>query len=100
MKTIEITIDNQQMVELLESLTLETESRRDVISFMLSNDMMTTSSESFKKYHDEYQKFYKQYDIAKQEFQKMYVDVIPNAVHWSLNFNDSLLTVTVDEKEN
>lgn len=98
MKTIEITIENKKMVELLESLSLETDSRRDVISFMLSNDMMLTNSTSFKKYHDDYQKFYKQYDEAKREFQKMYVDNIPNAIHWNLDFSDSLLTVTVNEE--
>lgn len=98
MKTIEITIDNQQMIDLLESLALETNSRKDVISFMLSNNMMLTDAKSFEKYHDEYQKFYKQYDTAKSEFQKMYVDTIPNAVNWNLDFASALLTVTVDEK--
>ena len=98
MKTIEITIDNRQMVELLESLALETNSRKDVISFMLLNDMMLTNSKSFEKYHDEYQKFYKQYDIARQEFQKMYVDTIPNAINWSLDFASGLLNVTVNEE--
>lgn len=98
MKTIEITIENKQMVNLLESLALETNSRKDVISFMLSNDMMLADAKSFEKYHDEYQKFYKQYDTAKQEFQKLYVDKIPNAVHWNLDFTNSLLTVTVNEE--
>lgn len=98
MKTIEITIENKPLVELLESLALETDSRRDVISFMLSNDMMITDSKSFEKYHDEYQKFYKQYDIAKREFQRMYVDTIPHAANWNLDFADSLLTVIVDEE--
>ncbi len=98
MKTIEIPIENRQIVELLESLALETSSRKDVISFMLSSDMMLTNSQSFDKYHDEYQKFYKQYDTAKQEFKKMYVDIIPNVLNWNLDFSDALLTVTVNEK--
>lgn len=100
MKKIEIEVKDSVMVELLESLSLEVFSRKDVISFILSSDVLVPDSKSFKQYHDEYQKFYKQYDVAKQEFQKLYVDVIPNAVDWNLDFNDSLLTVTVDEKEN
>lgn len=83
-----IHIDNQDIIDLLESLQFEVESRKEVIGFLISSNGI--NSESFRKYEKEYQEFYIKYQTAKDEFEETYVR--PNIseedgyVSWDLDF--------------
>ena len=86
----------------LQALAIETESRQSLIAFMLTHDMVNNSN--FEKYQNEYKNYYAQYEFAKTKFQKMVVNPVlqENGIDtrhasWSLDFEDSEVTVTIAE---
>lgn len=89
-----IKIENQELINYMESLSYEVAARRDVITFMLSNQM-DTSSTQFQAYHKEYLEFFAQLETAKGQLEKDYV--LPNSkghVTWSLDYGTATLTIT------
>ncbi len=87
-------IKNQETVNYLEALSMEMETRKDVIAFMLDRGM-DTGSEQFKAYHRELVEFRAKFESAKAQF---YQDVVlpltkGKAVDWSLDYRTSVLTV-------
>lgn len=86
---MKITI-SKEVVEKIEALQYEVESRKDVISQILANGFKITG-ESFAKYQDEYRKYFIQYNKAKQEMLDTYQ--IPKDTAWNLSFSTCELTV-------
>lgn len=91
MMTIEI---SKEMCDKIEALQYEVDSRKDLIAFIIANDMKTTSSQ-FEKYNKEYLEYFKKYNQAKQEMVHTYFPDI-NYLSWNLDFASR--TVTIEEK--
>lgn len=97
--TKEITINNQDIINLLERLQYETESRKEVISYMISTDGIQTPS--FDIYEQRYQDAFIEYTAAKQELEKNYI--FPNfedkdkVISWNLDFSTHIVKVQYKE---
>ncbi len=92
MQTYEI--KNQEAINYLESLSVEIETRKDVVAFMLDSKM-DTDSEQFRAYHRELVEFREKFEIAKNQF---YQDVVlpltgGKPVDWSLDYRTAVLSV-------
>jgi hypothetical protein len=83
-------IVDKNLVERIEALQYEVESRKDIISQILANGFKT-AGDAFEKYQSEYKEFFIQYNKAKQEMLDAYN--IPNGAKWNLTFNNCELTV-------
>jgi len=95
MKTVTITVDTEACA-LLERLSYEIEARKTVISEMLAQNM-DIETEAFRKYQGDLVKYKTQFETAKKEFQAAYVDTIPGAQRWNLEYANCTLTVEVQE---
>lgn len=93
-----IKIEDQEIINTLETLTVEVSARKELLGFMVQNNMSIAARESFEAYHKEYEEVFKKYDIAKKDFQEQYVDVIPGAKEWSLNFSSGEVTITIADQ--
>lgn len=83
----------------IEALDYEYSARRDIISFMLENNMSTTS-ESFNKYQKEMMEFKVKFATAKQELEEKYVQPLlkeNQTVSWKLDYSTCELTITEQE---
>lgn len=94
-KVIEV---NRSLVDYIEGLQYEVNARRDIITFMLSNNM-DTSSDAFGRYHLEYQEFAIQYQEAKKQLEGTFItDELKKELGcvrlgWNLDFESGKLTV-------
>lgn len=94
MNTKIVKVENQELVNLIESLQYEVNARKELISFMLSTDM-SMDTHAFERYNKEYMDFYIQYNEAKNQLQKMYVyTAVENPISWNLDFETSEITIT------
>lgn len=87
-------VDSEIVVE-LQRLSVAVESRKELISFMISNDMDLTSPK-FKEYEDEYEKYYFQYSALKKELEdKVLASKFgkDNLLRWNLDFATEEVTV-------
>ena len=95
---------NAELSNYVEAAAYEVNSRVDVISFMLSNNM-STSTDSFRSYQAELIEYKKKYELAKAEVEKQivkpYLDAhqIPNAT-WNLDFATRVITLEWDDYNN
>ena len=90
-----IKIEDQDIINLLQRLKYEVESRKEIIGFIISTNGI--NSESFKRYEKEYQDFYIQYQEAKAQFEELYIrPVMPDAsfINWDLNFERAEVTIS------
>ena len=95
MKTIIKNIPDAEITK-MEALTYEIGARKDIIAFMIDKNM--TDSDSFNTYYNEYMKFYKEFDFAKNNISEKYVATeYPNCV-WNLNFYTRELEIYVNEE--
>lgn len=94
MKTIEKVLD-AAAVTALERISYEMEARKSVVAEMLAQNM-DTGTEAFARYQKELVSYTVQYETAKREIQKQYVDPVPGAVRWSLDYETAVLSITVD----
>lgn len=101
MKIYNRTFNREQYFN-LEKLSAEVESRKNLLAFMINNDM--DSSNSFTRYQEEYTNFYQKYEQEKKVFQKAYIDPIllennidAERAKWNLNFDDGEVTITYYE---
>ena len=89
---------NTDISNYIESLQYETFARRDIISFMLSNNI-DMSTQSAKKYQDEYSDFYAKYEVSMQELREQYIDsnkdLVDKKINWSLDFKTHILDIEV-----
>lgn len=94
-KQITFVLDNQELVDLIESLHYEVEARKDIITFYLTN-AMDTNTDSFKNYNKEYREFFVQYSTAKEILEKDFiVPKVDGAKYsrWNLDFQSKEVTV-------
>lgn len=93
MNTKIVKIENQELINLIESLHYEVNSRKDLIAFMLNSDMRTDTA-AYERYNKEYMEFYIQYSEAKNKLEEMYVrTAVENPRDWNLNFESGELTI-------
>lgn len=94
-KTIVLSVD-ADTVNSIQRLNVETESRRDIIAFMLSSGM-NIDNESFLRYQAEYQNFYRDFETSKTVFEKSFVKTqYPNATSWSLDYQTNEVTINYE----
>ena len=93
-KEIKVTVD-EELANYIEGLQYETESRKDLLAFMIGNGY-DTNSEAFKAYEKEFQEQFIQYNQAKSELEQKYVYPVTNGVrvNWNLDFGTRELTIT------
>ena len=80
----------KSMVEKIEALQYEVESRKDVISQILASGFKI-SGDTFEKYQTDYRNFFIQFNKAKQEMLKVYN--VPGTAKWNLDFASGILTI-------
>lgn len=89
-KTIVISKDDVLMVQKAQ---YQMNSRMNLIHYLIEQH---TDAENtiFKKYNQEYQEFFEEYDKAKNFIETTYVRTeIENPIRWDLNFNTCELTI-------
>jgi hypothetical protein len=84
-----IILIDEETCNRIQTLQLEVESRKEIISQVLSN-MVRINGSLFKSYQDEYHQIFVQYNLAKDEMLKKYD--IPDKANWKLDFNTRELT--------
>lgn len=93
MNTKIIKIENEELINFIESLHYEVNSRKELIAFMLNSNMRTDTA-AYEKYNKEYKEFYVQYTEAKNKLEEMYVrTAVKNPINWNLNFETSEVTI-------
>lgn len=95
MKTITKVLD-EAAVNQVEALGYEVEARKSVISEMLAQNM-DTSTAAFASYQKELVTYMAQFEEAKRSIAAAYVDSIPGAVNWNLDYASRTLTINVQE---
>lgn len=85
----------EKVRDYVESLDYEYSTRRDLVSFMLANNM-STDTDAFRKYQDEMAEFNAKFKMAKNEIEKTYVLPVigDKKVRWSLSYDTAELTIT------
>lgn len=87
-----ITIEDKDFVRELEALQYDFQAHRDMIAFILTNDM-DTSTFNFSKYQQDYMLIYKQYNEKKQELSRRFIiPVYPQCKNWNLDFATGVVT--------
>lgn len=88
---------NKELCDYIEALHYEVYSRKDLLTFAIGKGLVDT--ESFNKYHNEYQEFYVKYETAKDELYNMYLKekYEGKPIHWELKFNTRILNVMEDK---
>ena len=60
------------IVNEIQALDVEVAARRDLIAFMLTNNM-NVNTEQFNKYQTEYNNYFKLFDKAKSDFENNFI---------------------------
>ena len=97
MITKTVVID-ESIRDLIESYDYEYNSRKELISFMIANNMDITT-ESFKAYQKEMTHFLVKFNTAKEEISKKYVYPIigDKEATWNLSYPTCELTINYQE---
>lgn len=83
-----------EIVNEIQALDVETSARRDLIAFMITNNM-NVDTEQFNKYQMEYNKYFKLFDIAKTNFENDFVKAqYPTAENWELLYASREVVIT------
>lgn len=90
-----IVIENQEKVNYLESLCYEVNARKDLLHYMIQSGT-GPDNEAFRAYHDEYRRFFVQYEAAKAELEREYVKPLGDNLRWDLDFKTRKLTIRGD----
>lgn len=90
---------NKELCDYIEALHYEVYSRKDLLTFAIGKGLVDT--ESFNKYHNEYQEFYVKYEIAKQELYDTYVKEKYGykPLKWELKFSTRTLIIMDGENK-
>lgn len=89
-------IIDEKFRDYLESLDYEKRARLNLIIFMLTNDM--ANHEMFEKIQDEYHEFFIQYELAKKQFENLYIAPRYKTFSgWNLDFRSKEVTVYAEE---
>ena len=93
LKTIEL---EEDFVNLLEAYDHEYTSRKDVIAYMIANDM-GTSNETFKQYQKEMIEFNVKFNTLKDVIQEKYIKPLQDSgekpVRWQVDYKNKLLDI-------
>ncbi len=95
-QSVSLVVD-EELSSFVEAANYEVNSRLDVISYMLSNNM-STGTDAFRSYQAELVEYKKKYELAKAEFERKvvtpYLDEhgIPKA-NWNLDFTSHTVTL-------
>ena len=94
-KTIKI---DEKIRDLVESYDYEYNSRKELIAFMLSNNM-DINTDAFRKYQKEMQEFLVQFNTAKEEISRKYVENLLEGrnAKWTLDYATCDLTIEFTE---
>ncbi len=87
-----ITIENQEVINRLEALNYEVNSRKDLLSYLIQQGVKPTEP-AFQAYHQEFQDFFVQYETAKAGLEQAYVKPLGDGLSWSLDFASHELTI-------
>lgn len=98
-KTLKIEV-NQETINMLQRLNYEVNARRETICYLLDqhkadkNDTLLTSK-VFETYQSQLSDLSAEYELAKDEMIRTYVDpaIIPNIIKWNLDFNTGVLEI-------
>ena len=98
MKTIEITVP-EYIRDQAQKANIERDSRRDILTYIISHPDIDISEERFSRYQKEYDEKYFAFEQAKDLIEKEYVVPIAKGkqLNWSLNYHTCVVTITVDE---
>ena len=97
-KTMIITIP-EDVVNNIQALQYEVESRKDLIAFMLDKGC-DVHGDSFQMYHKEHQEFFDRYNRSKDDMQKRFLEPQINGrlLRWNLDFATREVICTYEEK--
>lgn len=97
-KIITITIPEEVRDE-VQRYDMERSSRRDIIAYILSNNDISISDERFSAYQKEYDEKFMAFEKIKNDIEKQYIQPAANnkAINWSLNYQDCIATITVND---
>ena len=75
---------------------IERDSRRDILLYIMENNL-NVSEERIANYQKEYDEKYFEFEQVKATIEKEYVQPATNnqALNWSLNYNDCIVTIEV-----
>ena len=102
MKCTEVIEVDEELSNFVDAANYEVNSRLDVISYMLANNM-TTTTDAFRSYQAELIEYKKKYDLAKAELEKQVVTPfldahnIPKA-NWNLDFATHKITIDWEQE--
>ena len=83
----------------IQALQYECESRKDLLTFMINNNT-DIANDNFKKYHKEYQDFFTELNLLKEEMKHTYLDpkVPGKIIRWNLDFSTYQVDCFYEEK--
>lgn len=78
---------------------IERDSRRDILLYIMENNL-NISKERIANYQKEYDEKYFEFEQAKATIEKEYVQPSVNnqALNWSLNYDDCIVTIEVADE--
>lgn len=95
-KTITIPEEIRDMVQ---KANVERDSRRDILTYIMSHPDIDIPEERFTRYQKEYDEKYLAFEQAKGIIEKEYV--VPatdgKASNWSLDYSSCVVTITINE---
>jgi len=98
MRTIEITVP-QEIRDMVQKANIERDSRRDILTYIMSHSDINISDERIARYQKEYDEKYFAFEQAKSKIEKEYV--VPagkgKQLNWSLDYSTCIITITLDE---
>ena len=98
MKTIEITVP-EYIRDQAQKANVERDSRRDILTYIMSHSDIDIPEERFIRYQKEYDEKYLAFEQAKGIIEKEYV--VPategKASNWSLDYSSCVVTITINE---
>lgn len=101
MKSLMIKVENEELLSLIEGLQYETESRKEILAYMIDKGMSGT--ENFAAYQKEYSEYFVQLSTAKSTLEAAIREKIPAGMElrsWNLEFASRQITVDVYEISN
>lgn len=84
-------------VNKLESLMYMSNSKRDVITYILGNSSLDVNKKLFESYCDEYTLAYLAYVTCKGEISHLYLKKlydVTNDINWTIDFASEIMEVT------
>lgn len=92
MENIEIKVSESD-ANRLEAIHYEMQARRQVLALCIDQGI-DPQNETFRRYQEEYISFLAQWEKAKAELERDYLESIPGLRRWSLDWNKRIVTVT------